>query len=323
MAKIFIDPGHGGTDPGAVGNGLQEKNLTLSISKKIRDKLANYENVQIKLSREGDQTLSLKQRTDMANAWGADYVVSVHINSAGGTNGEGFESFVYNGSVKPQSIVNQNVIHPEIVQLTRFKDRGKKRANLHMVRASNAASILTESGFINNPSDAAKLKQVSFLDKIAQGHVDGLVRAFGLKLKSDSSSESTAPNPTPVKVEAEVQSVSTEKPTANLVVDGYWGPATTRELQKYLGTTVDGVISGQYNNSVTRQIPSVKFGPPFTGSNVIRTLQKCIGAKADGFIGPETVRKLQRNFDTPADGVISKPSLMVKELQRRLNNRKL
>jgi N-acetylmuramoyl-L-alanine amidase len=70
------------------------------------------------------------------------------------------------------------------VKATGFKDRGKKRADYHMVRATKASAILTENGFINNPADANKLKQDSFLEKIAQGHVDGLVKAFGLKPKS-------------------------------------------------------------------------------------------------------------------------------------------
>lgn len=184
MVRIFIDPGHGGNDPGAVGNGLKEKDLTLKISKKIKYKLANYENVQVKLSREDDRTLSLKQRTDMANKWDADYVISVHINSAGGTAGTGFESYIYNGGVSQKTIASQNIIHPEIVKATGFRDRGKKRNNFHMVRQTRASAILTENGFINNPGDANKLKQDSFLDKIAQGHVNGLVKAFGLKKKA-------------------------------------------------------------------------------------------------------------------------------------------
>lgn len=124
------------------------------------------------------------------------------------------------------------------------------------------------------------------------------------------------------EVKPEPPKVSPAKPStpkANLVVDGLWGTATTKALQSALGTTVDGVISGQYKNAVTSAIPSVKFGPPYTGSQVIRALQKKIGAKVDGFIGPETVRALQKYLGTPIDGVISKPSLMVKELQRRLN----
>lgn len=186
MIKIFLDAGHGGDDPGAVGNGLKEKDLTLSIVKKIQNLLKQYGNVQVLLSRNSDITLSLKQRTDMANKWGADYVMSIHINSASGTNGEGFESFIFNGGVSAATIANQNIIHAELLRSTRMKDRGKKRANHHMTRDSQAPAILTECGFINNPVDANKLKQDSFLDTIAQGHVNGLVKVFGLKLKQNA-----------------------------------------------------------------------------------------------------------------------------------------
>lgn len=183
MVKIFIDPGHGGTDPGAVGNGLREKDLTLAISKKIESILKNeYQGVTTKLSRTVDQTLSLKQRTDMANSWKADYLVSVHINAGGG---QGYETFSYNGSYNAKAATNQkrNVIHDEIIKATGFKDRGKKESNLHMVRESSMPACLTESGFIDNASDAKLLKQSSFLDKVARGHVNGLAKALGLKKK--------------------------------------------------------------------------------------------------------------------------------------------
>ena len=73
MVKIFIDPGHGGTDPGAVGNGLQEKNLTLQIATRVKNiLLAEYNNVSVLMSRTGDTSLSLQERTNQANAWGAD-----------------------------------------------------------------------------------------------------------------------------------------------------------------------------------------------------------------------------------------------------------
>lgn len=107
-------------------------------------------------------------------------------------------------------------------------------------------------------------------------------------------------------------------PNSNILVDGYWGPATTKALQKNLGTSVDGVISGQYPNSVTRAIPSASFTTR-TGSNAIKALQRKLKIKADGYIGIDTVKALQRYLGTYVDGVISKPSNMVKELQRRLN----
>lgn len=128
-----------------------------------------------------------------------------------------------------------------------------------------------------------------------------------------------------LKLSAKSKPASKQSTTKDdLKVDGYWGTATTRALQKALGTIQDGIISGQYRNTTTRSITSgMNFGPPYTGSNVIRALQRKVGTTADGYIGPATVRALQKYLRTPQDGVISKPSMMVKELQRRLNQGRL
>ena len=225
MVKIFIDPGHGGNDPGAVGNGLQEKSLTLAIARKIRDRLKNFENVQIRMSRETDKYLTLSQRANDANNWGADYFVSIHINSAGGTSGEGFESFIFNGSVSKATIANQNVIHAEIVKATGFRDRGKKRANFAVLRQTKMPAILTENGFINNPADVNKLKQDSFLNKIADGHVEGLAKALGLKKKAVAkpapAKTTTSGKLYRVQVGAFSQKENAEKLAAELKKKGY------------------------------------------------------------------------------------------------------
>lgn len=77
MVKLFIDPGHGGTDPRALGNIFQKKNLTLQIAAAIQEILIEeYENVEIRLSRTGDKTLSLSARTNAANRWDADYFIA-------------------------------------------------------------------------------------------------------------------------------------------------------------------------------------------------------------------------------------------------------
>ncbi|PFK03837.1 N-acetylmuramoyl-L-alanine amidase, partial [Bacillus cereus] len=74
MFKLYVDPGHGGTDSGAMGNGLLEKDLTLDIALRIRMLLLNnYENVDVKMSRETDVFVSLTERTNAANDWQADY----------------------------------------------------------------------------------------------------------------------------------------------------------------------------------------------------------------------------------------------------------
>src|SRR5690625_6586239 len=115
MIKIFIDPGHGGDDSGATGNGLKEKDLTLDISKRIKNYLDDhYTGHRIKMSRTGDATGSLSERPNEANNGGADFFLSILINSAGGT---GIKDNIYNqlddASVTVKLLVT---IHSEIVK---------------------------------------------------------------------------------------------------------------------------------------------------------------------------------------------------------------
>src|SRR5690625_4425304 len=176
MTKIFLDPAHGGNDSGAVANGLREKDLTLDIAKRIRKYLNdNYTGHSIKMSRTGDMYPSLTKRANDANNWGADVFVSIHINAGGGT---GFESYIYNGNVSSKTKSVQNTVHAEIMKEIGGTDRGKKRANFHVLRETNMPAILTEVLFIDTKSDADKLKSSAFLDKVAKGHAEGIAKAF-------------------------------------------------------------------------------------------------------------------------------------------------
>lgn len=111
---------------------------------------------------------------------------------------------------------------------------------------------------------------------------------------------------------------------ANLSVDGKWGESTTKALQKALKTPVDGIISDQTRNSVTTAFygNTIAFGNGRKGSLMVKSLQRKIGATADGLLGPNTIKALQKYLGTTADGKLSRPSLVVKELQRKLNSGK-
>ena len=186
MVKVFIDAGHGGSDVGAVANGLREKDLTLKIAKKIRNRLNKYSGVSVKMSRTGDSYPSLSRRANMANAWGADLFVSIHINAGGGV---GYEDYIHNtlsSSSKAGRI--QRSINNEVIKATGWRNRGRKKANFAVLRQTKMPAILTENGFIDTKSDANKLKSNSFLNKIADGHVKGIAKHFGLKKKKGSSS---------------------------------------------------------------------------------------------------------------------------------------
>lgn len=181
MVKIYIDPGHGGSDNGASGNGIKEKDITLKIAKKINSYLKAYKNVTTKMSRNHDSFPSLNDRTNEANKWDADLFLSVHINSGGG---KGFETFVYtsikNGS---KTAKMQKAVHNAILKKNGLKDRGMQKENLHVVRESHMPAILTENGFIDIKKEAKKMKSNKWIRKVAKGHVNGIASHYGLKKK--------------------------------------------------------------------------------------------------------------------------------------------
>lgn len=185
MVKIFLDAGHGGKDGGAAANGIKEKDIVLDLCKRIEKGLQAYENTDVLMSRTSDVFLSLDERTDKANNWKADVLLSVHVNSATTPSAKGFESYVYSNA-GAATVAFQNVVHQEIVQKIGplVTIRGKKKANFHMLRESNMKAILTENLFISNAADAALLKDSSFLQKLADGHIIGLEKFLGLKKKS-------------------------------------------------------------------------------------------------------------------------------------------
>jgi N-acetylmuramoyl-L-alanine amidase len=179
--KLFLDPGHGGTDPGAEGNGLKEKDVVLDISLRIRDLLQTYQNVEVKMSRTTDMTVSLADRVNEANSWGADYFLSIHLNADSGL-ASGYEDYIYSGlSDSSQTAFYRNTIHAEVVKLNELTDRGKKKADFYVLRNTKMPALLTENGFIDYSGDAAKLKDPAYRNKVAQGHVNGLANAFHLQ----------------------------------------------------------------------------------------------------------------------------------------------
>jgi len=185
MSKVFINPGHGGKDPGATGNGLREKDITLAIGRKIVAQLNDYE-VQVKLFRSDDTYYSLEQICQEANKWKANLFISVHVNAGGGT---GYEDYIYSGLSNSSNTAKlRNTIHAEVIkQLPNARNRGKKKANFYVLRNTNMSAMLTENLFIDNKTDANRLKSDAFLTNIAKGHVNGIVKALALKKKVKSA----------------------------------------------------------------------------------------------------------------------------------------
>lgn len=182
--KIFIDPGHGGHDPGALGYGLREKDIVLDIARELEKELNKYAGVEVKLSRTSDRFISLSERTKMANDWGAHYFVSLHLNAGGG---RGFESYIYNGSVSQETRNRQKDIHNHLANWLSsnngIRDRGMKRANFHVLRESNMPAILLEYMFIDNRTENNLLKNKNYCKTLGKVTAEAIAKSFGLKKK--------------------------------------------------------------------------------------------------------------------------------------------
>ncbi|MED4106441.1 N-acetylmuramoyl-L-alanine amidase, partial [Halalkalibacterium halodurans] len=181
VVKIFLDPGHGGSDSGAVSNGLKESDVVLDIARRTADVLrTQYSGVEVQLSRTGDTTVNLQDRANMANNWGADYFVSFHANAGGG---RGFETYIHNGSVSNETRVRQRDIHNYLISRIGIHDRGMKSANFAVLRETKMPAILIEYMFIDNATERSLLSDPSYRRWLGQITAEAIASSYNLKKK--------------------------------------------------------------------------------------------------------------------------------------------
>lgn len=174
MSKIYINPGHGGTDSGAVGvGGRQEKNDALRYASAVAEKLraAGHD---VKLERDGDYLINVKDIAERANAWGADYFIAFHRNSGGGTGAECL--IVSSASAKSREMAQ--AIQNALVAVG-FKNRGVKvqDKNTYVLSHTTMPATTIECGFIDNAGDNALFD--SKQGEIVRGITDAVLSIAG------------------------------------------------------------------------------------------------------------------------------------------------
>ena len=179
--KVFIDAGHGDTDPGAVGNGLKEKNIVLNIATKL-GALLNGREISIKYSRTNDTYLSLEDRARLANAWGADLFVSIHANSAT-SSVRGTECYTHPTANTATKTLSANISR-SIASKFGIPNRGHKEANFAVLRLSNMPAILVETAFISNSSDANLLNTRQ--DDFANAIFNEILNYFNMSISTST-----------------------------------------------------------------------------------------------------------------------------------------
>ena len=201
--RIFIDPGHGGKDPGTTSGSARESAIALDVARRLANYLAQS-GYDVRLSRADDKTfLELEERNRLASAWAADVFVSIHLNS-GPTAANGIETYALPpvGQLSTEAATKAKVsmaaklaskvtetgnrndlgnirlawcIHRRLTAATERRDRGIRRARYTVLRESKMPAVLVELGFLSNSSDAAFYSTAEGRDRAAVGICRGIM----------------------------------------------------------------------------------------------------------------------------------------------------
>jgi len=180
---IYIDPGHGGVDPGAIYKEIEEEDINLEISLKLRDLLEKNGAI-VYMTRDGDYDLSitknrrkrsdLSNRVNMINNSNCDLYLSIHLNSESTSSWRGAQVFY-------DDINKNNLIFAQIMQ-EEFKKKLKSSRDISEVKTIylnknvNVPGLLLELGFISNPNERYLLRQNNYQDKINDAILNGIIK---------------------------------------------------------------------------------------------------------------------------------------------------
>ena len=184
---IVLDPGHGGSDSGAVGpNGAREKDVALEVAQKVR-KLLEGAGAHVTMTRTTDRDVygpnasageELQARVNVAERTpGAELFLSIHCNSFSSPTANGTETYAYYGSAAGGRLAY--LLQSELLEAGGLQDRGAKEANFYVLKHSSMPAALVELAFISNEREEALLTSQDFQDKMAFAIARGLSRFFG------------------------------------------------------------------------------------------------------------------------------------------------
>ncbi|MGL5714012.1 N-acetylmuramoyl-L-alanine amidase family protein [Cetobacterium sp.] len=181
MGKLIIDLGHGAHDPGAIGpSGICEADVVLSIGYEIESNLKEYD-LDYKFTRISDKFISLTERASIANSFGANYFVSIHINSTTDKSVRGVEVWQYDADSKRLNDFSKGVCE-DISKFLNIRNRGVKyNKNFTVLKNTKMPACLIEIDFISNMDAERDLKDSAKIKNIAKVITDNLVDLYDLQ----------------------------------------------------------------------------------------------------------------------------------------------
>lgn len=172
--KVVIDPGHGGSDYGAIREGINEKDITLDISQRVAH-ILKTKGYKVALTRTDDRYLGLQERCDFTEIENPEIFVSIHVNSAVATEPFGIETHYYHEHSKSLA----EVIQKHLIKDIDSKDRGVLKSKFYVINHTEVPAVLVETGFISNAQERAEL----ITDKRKQATANAVAEGIAEYLK--------------------------------------------------------------------------------------------------------------------------------------------
>ncbi len=217
---IAIDAGHGGSASGAYYEKTMEKDLTLSMSKKLESilKALGYQTV---MTRSDDSYVGLYERCDIANEADADVFVSIHCNAA--ENAPDFQGlYVYHHRGSSSGKEFAQYIQEQVCAFTGAVDRKINSANFVVVRETTMPAVLVETGFMTCHAELTNLKDDAYQTRMAQGIAQGLIKYLNDHPKKAAPSET--PSDTPSEAPTDGQAAPSADPSSAPSADASAAP---------------------------------------------------------------------------------------------------
>lgn len=286
MARVFINAGHGGKDPGAVGY-IVEKDVNLNMAIACKEYLEAH-GVEVRISRSKDEDETLNEITRECNEFNPDLAISIHNNAGGG---DGFEVYhtIYGGTGKTLA-ENIEAEVKAIGQNSRgVKTRKGSNGDYYaFIRNTKAPAVICEGVFVDNAADAAQADTLQEQKDFGVSYAKGALKTLGVNPVNP-----VKPVDDKKEVIRSLQHAYNVSYNAGLAEDGIKGPKTEAAMKKY-------VVRNYKENELARWVQDrlvnhKKYGLTIDGKygkdteRVVKQFQKDNGLLVDGIAGYQTI----------------------------------
>ncbi len=181
LATVILDPGHGGSDGGAVaefeGSEVVEKDIDVTVTEMVKA-LLERENIEVLLTRDEDVDMDLKERTKFANAAGADLFVSLHCNTSEDVSASGLECYYEKQGEKGKDLAAN--IMEAAANTGKIETRELRTEMMYVVRFTDMPATLVEMGFMTNGEELEKLCRTSYQQILADAIAEGILKTLNI-----------------------------------------------------------------------------------------------------------------------------------------------